>query len=170
MKSHWHVATAAEAFAAAQFARFGWDVNIQYGPNQPGYDFVAVFGSTNLLVSVKGSKDGSWGLTQSHMKSANYHGAVDDWLQKHIDVSVFCFVQFKNVGLDELPRMYLATPVEIATRLKETRRGLGDSVLYEKHIWAKPSPAAGSEDRIPPHWKFTQERLDELVASLNFHS
>lgn len=41
MKSHWHVATAAEAFAAAQFARFGWDVNVQYGPNQPRYDKVA---------------------------------------------------------------------------------------------------------------------------------
>ena len=41
MKSHWHVATAAEAFTAAQFARFGWDVNVQYGPNQPRYDKVA---------------------------------------------------------------------------------------------------------------------------------
>ena len=58
MKTSWQVATAAEAFAAAQFARCGWDVSVQYGANQPGYDLVAVDGDRVLKVSVKGSKDG----------------------------------------------------------------------------------------------------------------
>jgi hypothetical protein len=41
MKTHWHVATAAEAFAAGQFARFGWDVLVQYAANLAEYDFIA---------------------------------------------------------------------------------------------------------------------------------
>lgn len=56
--NQWQVATAAEAFAAAQFARLGWDVSVQYGANQPEYDLVAVNGDLMLKVSVKGSQDG----------------------------------------------------------------------------------------------------------------
>jgi hypothetical protein len=33
--SPWHIAVAAEAFAAAQFARCGFDVSVQYGADQP---------------------------------------------------------------------------------------------------------------------------------------
>jgi len=80
MKNPWHVATAAEAFAAAQFARCGWDVSVQYGANQPEYDLVAVDGEKILKISVKGSKDGAWGLTQSFISNADYHGAADAWL------------------------------------------------------------------------------------------
>src|SRR5215472_9928830 len=114
MKTSWQVATAAEAFAAAQFARCGWDVSVQYGANQPEYDLVAVDGDRMLKVSVKGSKDGGWGLTQSLISNANYHGAADTWLAKHSNKTVFCLVQFKGVPTSELPRMYLATPKEIA--------------------------------------------------------
>lgn len=67
MRTSWQVATAAEAFAAAQLARFGWDVSVQYGANQPEYDLVAVDGARVLKVSVKGSQDGGWGLTQSYL-------------------------------------------------------------------------------------------------------
>ena len=52
MKSSWQVATAAEAFTAAQFARCGWDVSVQYGANQPEYDLVGVDGDRILKVSV----------------------------------------------------------------------------------------------------------------------
>ncbi len=45
-----------------------------------------------LKVSVKGSQDGSWGLTQSYLQDANYHGAVDAWLTKHSKEQ--CFVWF----------------------------------------------------------------------------
>jgi len=66
--SKWHVATAAEAIAAAQFARCGWDVSVQYGANQPEYDLMVSKGNNVLKVSVKGSQDGSWGLTQKYLK------------------------------------------------------------------------------------------------------
>ena len=52
MKTHWQVATAAEAFANAQFARCGWDVSVQYGVNQPEYDLVAVDGDRVLNLTV----------------------------------------------------------------------------------------------------------------------
>jgi Holliday junction resolvase-like predicted endonuclease len=71
MRHSWHVATAAEAVVAAQFARCGWDISVQYGANQPEYDLVAVNGDRMLKVSVKGSKDGGWGLTQSYISNAN---------------------------------------------------------------------------------------------------
>lgn len=105
MITSWQVATAAEAFAAAQFARCGWDVSVQYGANQPEYDLVAVDGERMLKISVKGSQDGGWGLTQSHISDANYHGAADAWLKKHSKKTIFCLVQFKGVAVDGLPRM-----------------------------------------------------------------
>jgi Holliday junction resolvase-like predicted endonuclease len=69
----WHVGVAAEAMVAAQFARYGYDVSVQYGADQPEYDLIASRGDEILKVSVKGSKDGSWGLTQKYKK---YHRRV----------------------------------------------------------------------------------------------
>lgn len=164
MKSSWQVATAAEAFAAGQFARCGWNVSVQYGANQPEYDLMADDGERHLKVSVKGSKDGSWGLTQSHISNADYHGAADTWLRKHSRKTVLCLVQFKCVPINSLPRMYLATPAEIAAWLKGAAAGRGDTILYEKHVWSERAQAAGTTDVIPEHWRFTEERLNEIAA------
>ena len=166
MKNNWLVATAAEAFAAAQFARCGWDISVQYGANQPEYDLVATEGERMLKVSVKGSQDGSWGLTQSFVTEANYQGAADAWLLKHSRKTVFCFVQSRGVALNELPRMYLARPREVAAWLKEAARGRGDTILYERHAWTLRAHAAGTIDRIPPEWRFTQERLNDIAATV----
>lgn len=167
MTTHWHVATAAEAFAAAQFARCGWDVSVQYGANQPEYDLMAARGDHVLKVSVKGSKDGGWGLTQSHLANADYHGAVDAWLDKHSKLTVFCLVQFKNVGLTALPRMYLAETVEIARWLKAAANGRGDTILREYHKWANRAYAAGTVDAIPSDWKFTEDRLLQIQQRIS---
>jgi hypothetical protein len=53
--------------AAAQFARLGFDVSVQYGANQPEYDLMIDNGLRTLKVSVKGSKDTGWGLSQSQL-------------------------------------------------------------------------------------------------------
>lgn len=163
MKSSWQVATAAEAFAAAQFSRCGWDVSVQYGANQPEYDLVAVDGDRMIKVSVKGSKDGGWGLTQSHIANADYRGAADAWLAKHSKKTVFCLVQFKGVPATELPRMYLARPSEIAAWLKAAAAGRGDTILYERHVWSDRAQAAGTTDVIPDAWRFTEERLEQVA-------
>jgi Holliday junction resolvase-like predicted endonuclease len=163
VKNSSQVATAAEAFAAAQFARYGWDVSVQYGANQPEYDLVAVDGDKMLKVSVKGSRDGAWGLTQSLLKDANYHGAVDTWLKKHTNKTVLCLVQFKDVALDQLPRMYLARPSEIAAWLKTAAGGRGDTIVYEQHVWSKRAQSVGTTDKIPDSWRFTEDRLRDLT-------
>ena len=164
MKTSWQVATAAEAFAAAQFSRCGWDVSVQYGANQPEYDLVAVDGDRILKVSVKGSKDGGWGLTQSHISKADYHGAAEAWLAKHSKKTVFCLVQFKGVPATELPRMYLAKPAEIAAWLRAAAAGRGDTILYERHVWTDRAHAAGTIDIIPEHWRFTESRLQQIAG------
>jgi hypothetical protein len=165
MKTSWQVATAAEAFAAGQFARCGWDVSVQYGANQPEYDLVAVNGDRIMKVSVKGSQDGGWGLTQSFIKDADYQGAAEKWLLKHSKKTVFCLVQFKDTLIENLPRMYLATPHEIADWLKNAASGRGDTILYEKHVWSHRGYAAGTTDIIPQSWKFTEMRLEEIAKT-----
>jgi hypothetical protein len=66
-------------------------------------------------------------------READYHGAIEAWLARHGTRTVFCFVQFEGVALDELPKLYLARPSEIAERLRATAKGRGDSILYEEH-------------------------------------
>ena len=80
MPSSYQIGLAAEAFAAGLFAHAGCEVLVQYGANQPLYDFVAVRGRGYLKVSVKGSQDGGWGLLQSFVQQADYHRAADLWL------------------------------------------------------------------------------------------
>ena len=60
--SSWHVGIAAEAYAAAILARYGYDISVQYGANQPEYDLIAHHKDKMLKISVKGSQDGGWGL------------------------------------------------------------------------------------------------------------
>ena len=166
--SSWHIGIAAEAFAAAQFARFGIDVSVQYGANQPEYDLIIHkkdYAINKMVpVSVKGSQDGGWGLIQKYKtKDNSYHEAINEWIKAHGDKTIFCLVQFKNVGKDELPRMYLATPFEIARVLKKSRAGNGDTILHEYHKWTSRSVAAGTEERIPEEWAFTEKRANQML-------
>lgn len=158
----WHVGVAAEAFAAAQFARLKYDVSVQYGANQPEYDLIAVDGEKMLKISVKGSQDGSWGLTQSWKKGRTYHEAAEEWLNRHHKKTIFCLVQFKNTDNSQMPRMYLASPKEIADVLCKEAGGRGDTILYEHHEWGPMASAYGTTDKLPEEWLFTEERAKEM--------
>ena len=160
--SSWHVGVAAEAYAAAVFARYGYDVSVQYGANQPEYDLIAVSGDRMLKISVKGSQDGSWGLTQNYKKGCDYHEAVEKWLANHHKKTIFCLVQFQNTAPNEMPRIYLATPEEIAKRLNASAGGRGETILYECHAWGPRAAGKGTTDRIPDEWKISAERLERL--------
>jgi hypothetical protein len=170
--SSWHVAVSAEAFTAAQFARCGFDVSVQYGADQPEYDLIVARGDYLMKISVKGSQDGSWGLTQSYLEranklsgtKANYHGAIDIWLDRHGSKTVFSFVQFLGVTLDQLPRIYLASPHEIAQRLRDTAKGRGDSILYERQVWTSRAVGAGTIDELPIEWRFSEQRIEQLFS------
>ncbi len=94
----WHVGVAAEAIAAAQFARCGINVSVQYGADQPEYDLMIKQDDLMMAVSVKGSQDGSWGLTQGFLTKGkrDYHAAIDKWVAKHGKKTVMCSVQFRG--------------------------------------------------------------------------
>jgi hypothetical protein len=62
-----------------------------------------------------------------------------------------------------LPRMYLATPQEIAGWLKNAAAGRGDTILYEKHLWSSRAYATGTIDAISESWRFTEARLQEIA-------
>ena len=168
MKTNWHVATAAEAIAAAQFARLGFDVSVQYGASQPEYDLMIDNGERTLKVSVKGSQDGSWGLSQTQLTklgSANYHGAADAWLKRHSPRTILCLVQFKGVNFESMPRVYLATPQEIAARLHEASGGRGDTILYEDYKRGPKAAGAGLVERIPDAWRLSDSRVNDLLST-----
>lgn len=169
----WQITVAAEGIAAAQFARCGFDVSVQYGPNKPKYDLVVAKANNLLTVSVVGSQDGVWDLTQSYLKratelsgkKADYHGAIALWLDHHGSRAVCCLVQFQGVAIDQLPRIYLASPKEIAQRMRDTAKGRGDSTLYEECDLASFGDGTEAAGKIPSCWRFSQERIQELIAS-----
>lgn len=164
--SSWHVGVAAEAYTAAVFARFGYDISVQYGANQPEYDLIAVSGDKMLKISVKGSQDGGWGLTQKYKnKECSYHEAIDNWLEAHHKKTIFCLVQFQNTTPNEMPRIYLASPQEIAKVLKNTAGGRGDTILYESHTWGPRAAGKGTTDKIPDEWIISAERLDYMFRT-----
>jgi len=161
-----HVAVAAEAFAAGLLAQAGCDVLVQYGANQPWYDLVATRADQEVKVSVKGSQDGGWGLIQKYKsKDVSYAQAADQWARAQSARIVYCFVQFKDVKLGECPRVYLATVEEITEWHKASRNGHGGTILWEEHSYAS-GVAANTTDRIPAAWLFTQDRLDALLIRL----
>lgn len=163
--SSYHVGVAAEAIAAALFARCGYDVSVQYGANQPEYDLLIARGEQLLKVSVKGSKDGSWGLTQSLLRNRKYHEAIDRWVERFTPRTVLCFVQFKGKAVNEMPDAFLATPTEVAARLKQTAKGRGGTILYQHKKWTDRAVGAGSVDAIPDCWRFSANRIEQLFQS-----
>jgi len=121
-------------------------------------------GDRLLKISVKGSQGGEWGLCQSGLEAADYHGAVNRWFEKHKPRTVLCLVQFCGVKLSEMPRVYLATPAEIAERLHATAKGRGDTILYERHEWGARAYGAGTVEEIPQTWKFSPGRIESLLS------
>jgi hypothetical protein len=155
------VSVAAEAFAACLFAQAGCDVLIQYGANQPDYDFVAVRKSKAVRVSVKGTQWEGWGLIQNYKSGRTYHGAADAWLRRQPKDVVLCLVTFgKKEG--KAPRCYLARASEIAKHHKSARFGAGGTTLWEDDT---PSRGIGKGHRfkIPDRWKFSSKRVNELL-------
>lgn len=164
--SSFHVGVAAEAIAAALFSRCGYDVSVQYGANQPEYDLMITRNSEFLKVSVKGSKEGDWGLTQSYLKNADYHKAADEWLRRHTGRVIYALVLFSDDAPLVMPRVYLASPREIAERLKATSKGRGDTILHERKEWTGRANGAGTIDEIPLSWSFSEQRIAQLMKML----
>lgn len=151
---------AAECYAACLLAQSGYDVLVQYGPNQPHFDLIAVKGERKLPISVKGSQDGGWMLGTSFKKGVTYHVAIDRWLAAQRTDVVYIFVGFMDVELGQAPRAYVARPSEIAAQLKLRCSGRGHCSLEED----APTfcPRSKYKDKIPSEWRYSTERIDTI--------
>ncbi len=99
---------------------------------------------------------------------ADYQSPINKWEQEQTQLGiVFCFVQYEGVGPDQRPRMYLATPKEVADQLRSQANGRGYGALLEHHVWTAQSQAgAGVVDKIPERWRFSAERVEQMIATV----
>jgi len=161
----------AAGIAAAQFARCGFDVMIQAGPDKPWYDLVVTKAGNLLKIGVKATENGRWHLAQSYLQRAAHlngkmpdiHRAIKPWLDIHGERTVYCLVQFEGVSLSQMPRIYLATPGEIARRMREAADRKGEPVLFEQYEWSSPETGLTGIDGLPSSWLFSHERIHELL-------
>jgi Holliday junction resolvase-like predicted endonuclease len=162
----YQVAVAAESLVALLLSQAGYDVFVQYGTNQPGYDLVAVKPGRTLKVSVKGTQEAGWifsagFLTKGQGGGDKYHKAADAWLEKHGSNLVFAYVQFRGIPIGQMPEVYVVRAHEVAAHVKAGKRGGGDTTLRWKHTW-KSGVAKGYTDTVPETWKFAQHRIDSI--------
>jgi hypothetical protein len=167
----WPINVGASGIAAAQFARCGFDVMIQAGHDKPWYDLVVTKSGNLLKIGVKASENGRWRLAESYLqrsahwngKKTDVHQAIGLWLDIHGERTIYCLVQFEGVSLNQLPRIYLATPSEIARRMRECAVRLGDPVLLEQYQWTSPDTGVTCIEALPSSWLFSPERIQELL-------
>jgi hypothetical protein len=167
----WPITVAATGIASAQFARCGFDVMIQTGRDKPWYDLVVTKGGNLLKIAVKASEDCRWRLAESYFQRAvppnakkpDISHAIRMWLDTHGERTVYCLVQFEGVSLNQLPRIYLATPGEIAQRMKESAERTGEAVLHEQYDWTSPESGFTAIEALPSTWLFSTERIHELL-------
>ncbi len=144
----YQVNVAAEAFAAVVMSQAGYDVAMQYGTAQPDWDILATREQRTIKLQVKGTQKRGWGLFQSYLKSADYHGALDLWLAAQLTDVVYFLVQFNSVLVGAAPRCYLARPHEIVEHMRTTRAGNAYTSLRENYTYSK-GIGAGYTDVIP---------------------
>lgn len=153
---------AAEAYATSLFAQCGYDVLVQYGANQPDYDLIAVKGNSKIPISVKGSQDGGWMLAVKYKtKGVGYHQAIDKWLANQRNDVIFVFVQFINLTIGSVPRVYLAKPKEIAAHLKTQCDNRGHCSLQEDY--RRDHPKSKYNHKISATWSFSATRAAAII-------
>jgi hypothetical protein len=155
------VDVAAESLVASLLAQAGYEVFVQYGANQPGYDLVAIKDDRTLRVSVKGTQREGWILTGGLKEGRTYAEAADKWCSNQGPELVFAFVQFYEVRIGQMPEVYLARADEVAAHVKAGKGGTGDTTLRWKHTW-QSGIARGITDTPPDAWKFTKARIDSV--------
>ena len=165
------VSAAAENIAAAQFAMHGLDVLEQGRRARYFYDLSVANSAGMMKVTVYGSFRGFWNLletpagsTTEALKPAECHRAINRWFDRQGRHVVFCLVQFEPSDLKSMPRMYLATPAEIAARLHTSVEQLGDVALYEQYE-IEDSTGLHTVETLPADWRFSEQRIAELMTT-----
>ncbi len=161
-----------EGIAAAQFARCGFDVLVQAGHDKPMYDLAVTKAGNLLKISVKSSDNGRWCLVNPYLRDASEpkgnrtdcQKAIDLWLDSQASRTVVCLVQFAGVALYDMPRVYLASPWEIARKMQETTNRLEESALYETYDWVTQFDGLRRTEYLPKDWLFSPERIEEMLT------
>lgn len=168
--STWPIAIGAESIAAAQFARCGFDVMMQVGRDKPWYDFAVTRAGNMLKVSVKASDDGRWNLVQGFTRRASEPGtraldcrtAIDFWADSQGSKTICCLVQFEDVAITQMPRIYLAYPAEIAAEMRLATERAACCGLMEQYEYTSTE---GKREfaSLPSNWRFSPDRIQELI-------
>lgn len=166
----WPITVGAEGIAAAQFARCGFDVLVQANRDKPWYDLVVTRAGNLLKVSVKASDDGEWRLTSGYTRSGqaisgaafDARSAIDRWLASYGSRTVCCLVQFHGVAFNDMPRIYLALPSEVAQVMRETAERTGLCAVKERYDWTRTGLT--DTESLPEGWRFSPQRIEELLA------
>jgi hypothetical protein len=143
--------------------RSGWcDLLVKYGANQPLYDLMITRCGKAIHVSVKGSQDGGSGLNQNFKRGRLYNEAADVWplLIRTKTSFIVSYSSGRRVG--RMSACLLVTVMDIAERLKASRNGLGNTVLWENHCY-KMGLAKGCTDKLPDEWRFSLKRLNQFL-------
>jgi hypothetical protein len=167
------ISLSAEGIAAAQFARTGFDILPQAAHEKPNYDLAVTRAGSLVKMSVRATDNGRWdlvtpflrGVYGSKSRRADHQNAIDLWLDSQSSRAMCCLVQFGDVPLDQLPRIYLAAPGDVARRMRDTLERLDDASLYEAYEWTSPFEGVQRMETLPNAWRFSPERIQELLTS-----
>ena len=164
------LSAAAENIAAAQFSLYGFDVLEQAGQARFVYDLGVAKSGGMMKVMVHGSLDGFWELVEPYLErtprhaptKADYHRAIDLWLEHHDCRVACCLVKFESADLLNMPRLYLASASEVAEKLHEITEHVGATVLCEEY---ERTDAHGGRctESLSAKWRFSQTRITELM-------
>jgi hypothetical protein len=153
------VSVAAESFATASFARAGYNVFVQYGPNQPGYDLVVSHEKKVLHVSVKGSMDPKGWVISTKKKDMTYEASLKEWYKNNKDW-FFYLVLFKKNEIDSMPEMYITSAKELYDHLNKGFFGAPCLTLYHDYC-PKQGKNKGEVQKLPSDWNFSKKRIEK---------
>ena len=162
-----HLSAAAQNIAAAEFALQGFDVLDQTGRTAHPHNLSVATSSGMMKMVVHGSIDGPWDLVDSFLVESTkpqkdeYHRAVNRWLDRYRQTTC-CLVQFDSTNLIGMPRIYLASAAEVAQRLHESVDLRGDMAL---RAGGPQSGFLSLPDSLPSRWRFSEERIRELMSA-----
>jgi hypothetical protein len=162
-----HLSSAAQNIAAAEFSLHGFDVLEQAGRALHSHDLSVATSSGMMKVIVHGSLDGLWDLVDPYLvessrpQKSEYHQAINRWRDRH-NRTTCCLVHFDSLNLVGMPRIYLASAAEVAERLHENVDADGEMALRAD---SRVSGGACCAEGIPRKWKFSQERISELMSA-----
>jgi len=158
MNKH-QVSVAAESFATASFARGGYDVFVQYGPNQPGYDLLVSNKRKVLHVSVKGSMDPKGWIISTKKKGKSYKESLNEWYENNKDF-LFYLVLFKNNEITSMPEMYLTSTKELYNHLSKGFFGSISLTLYCDYC-PRQGKNKGKAQSLPSDWIVSRKRIEK---------